>query len=201
VYENKGVYPMRRRAPGGGRKPLKPADRNSEIVSVRIRPDERRALERLAGKHNRKLSREMQRALADWIERHHNRPPHIEALGWIAVQLGQYAEFFTRKKWTDDPHTAQTIVTALNQLMTFLDLDRVAKKRSGPEFDSTKLGRVAAREVVMGLHVAGIRPEEYHAGLKSPAADDDVVNALKRTFKNLGSRKQLLERLTEETFK
>ena len=72
---------MRRRAPGGGRKPLKPAARNSEIVSVRIRPDERQALERLAAKHKRKLSREVQFALTNWIERHysHSRPPHIEA--------------------------------------------------------------------------------------------------------------------------
>src|SRR5262249_22801906 len=113
---------MRRRAPGGGRKPLKPDDRSSEILSVRIRPDGRRALERLANKNRTNPSREMQRALESWMERHHSGPPHIGALGEIAVQLGQFAELFTRKKWSDDPFTAQAIVAALNQLMTFLDL-------------------------------------------------------------------------------
>jgi hypothetical protein len=139
----------------------------------------------------------MQRALESWIGRHHSRPPHIEALGEIAVQLGQFAEVSTLKKWTDDPFTAQAIVAALSQLMTHLDLGGVAK---GPLNSPQAVGDLLAFHTVLGIYASGLWTEELAAVLKAKASDflTTEFDALKRTFRNLGSRKQVLEKLLEK---
>jgi len=201
---------MRRRASGAGRKPLNPEDRNSAALNIRVRPDVRRALLRLAAKRerNRYLSREIQEALDSWIERLHSRPPHIEALSSLAVSLGFSAESFTGKHWNDDLFTAQAIVAALNQVMTFRDLGGVAKKPSNyivkkPSSykkpflwitDSPKaLGDTLAFSLIMMVGTAGARSEEFAAYLKTTTqAGDDAVAAVltnyKRMFRGIGSR-------------
>jgi hypothetical protein len=187
---------MRRRASGAGRKPLNPEDRNSAALNIRVRPDVRRALLRLAAKRerNRYLSREIQEALDSWIERRHSRPPHIEALSGIAAQLGSLVELFTRKKWSDDPFTAQSIVVALNQLMTHLDLGGVAKQPAGMDLDSPDspkvLGKAMAFTYFGFLHIAGTEK------LVGATAE---FEALKRTLRKLGSRKQVLEKFWKDS--
>jgi len=50
-----------------GRKPLRPADRNSEWLTVRVKPAVREALEHLARESGHSISREMQQAFDRWI--------------------------------------------------------------------------------------------------------------------------------------
>lgn len=50
-----------------GRKPLRPADRNSEWLTVRVKPAVRKALERFARDSGHSLSREVQQSFDRWI--------------------------------------------------------------------------------------------------------------------------------------
>jgi hypothetical protein len=88
--------------------------------------------------------------------------------------------------------------------MTLLDLGGVAKGPAGMDLDSPKaLGDPLAFLGVIGLQIAGMWPEELAAKLKAEASDSMTAKfeALRRAFRNLGSRKQIVERFIEETFK
>jgi hypothetical protein len=50
-----------------GRKPLRAADRNSEWLTVRVKPAVRKALERFARESGHSLSREVQQSFDRWI--------------------------------------------------------------------------------------------------------------------------------------
>src|SRR5262249_43211439 len=99
-----------RRKPG--RKPLGPDKRSSEMLTVRVRPDVRRGLERLAKRQGHGLSREMSRAFEHWIDRHHARAAHVEALGTVVAQIAQFIEGATGRRWTEDPYTARAVAHA-----------------------------------------------------------------------------------------
>ena len=76
-----------KRAPGGGRKPRGEFRGNSKILTVRVRPELRTALERLASKHHRSLSQEMQRGLDYWVRRYLDPKPHVAALAQAVTLL------------------------------------------------------------------------------------------------------------------
>jgi hypothetical protein len=206
---------MRRRAPGAGRKLLNPEDRNSAALNIRVRPDVRWTLQQLAAKRKRKLSREIQKALDSWIERHHDRPPHIEELSLIAMSLGRQAENFTGKRWSDDPFTAQAIVAAFNQLMIFRDLGGVAKKPSNfeksPVLKSNTpkaVGKLLALGLIMLIGAALTDPKELDRYPKSAdPADDEAWAAYfedyRRMFRRFGSgaNKQTVAKWVQGGFK
>jgi hypothetical protein len=143
----------------------------------------------------------MQRALESWIERHHNRPPHIEALSVIAGLLGGHAEFFTGKRWIDDPFTAQATAAALRRLMAFLDLGGLVKKPSSykkPSWLKSDSPRALGENLAFALITALSLAERDAKNLPSRLTDKAAAFAdLKRMLRGLGSRKQMAEKFIE----
>jgi hypothetical protein len=108
-----------RKAKVRGRKPLDPENRNSELLNVRVLPSVRRNLERLANKHKQSVSREMQRAFDYWIEHSLDRPPHIETLGQLVMNLAARIERDGGKRWPDDRYTAEALGHGIRRLLMY----------------------------------------------------------------------------------
>jgi predicted transcriptional regulator len=105
------------RAPGGGRKPRGDYRGNSKILTVRVRPEMRTALERLANRNDRSLSQEIQRGLNDWIGRHARPKPHIGALAHAVALLAEAVEEATGKGWHEDAFTGEALRHAVEFLI------------------------------------------------------------------------------------
>jgi predicted transcriptional regulator len=105
------------RAPGGGRKPRGEFRGNTKILTVRVRPELRTALERLAKRHRRSLSQEIQRGLDDWIGRHTKPKPHIGALTHAVALLAEAVERTTGKRWHEDAFTGEAVRHGVERLV------------------------------------------------------------------------------------
>ena len=79
----------KKRAPGGGRKPLDLDETQSVKVMARVSPALRKALQSLAEKHHCNLSTAIKRALRHWVERH--EIPQLHILPW-PPQIGVLAD-------------------------------------------------------------------------------------------------------------
>jgi hypothetical protein len=106
-----------KRAPGGGRKPRGEFPGNSKILTVRVRPELRTALERLAKKHRRSLSQEMQRGLDDWVGRYLDPKPHVTALAHALTLLVEAIERATGKSWHEDAFTGEALRHGVEHLI------------------------------------------------------------------------------------
>jgi hypothetical protein len=92
----------RKRAPGGGRKPLDPDSARSVVVKVRLKPDLRQAIEELAKRNERDLSQEIRDALYYWLYRSGKPQLHIGSLTSLIEVLVTQIERRTKKRWIDD---------------------------------------------------------------------------------------------------
>jgi hypothetical protein len=111
----------KKRAPGGGAKPLDPDEAQSVKVMVRVRPALRRALQVLAEKHHGgNLSREIKLALRHWVERHEIRQIHNSALATAIAVLADRIERSTGKKWIDDSVTREVVREHVERLVSHL---------------------------------------------------------------------------------
>ena len=99
----------RKRAPGGGRKRLHPDKARSAVVKVRLRPDLRQALEGLAKRNNRDLSREIRDALYYWLNRSGRPELHIGSLTSFIELLVTGIEQRSKRRFTVDPVTAVAV--------------------------------------------------------------------------------------------
>jgi Arc/MetJ-type ribon-helix-helix transcriptional regulator len=105
----------RKRAPGGGRKPLDPS--GSDIVMIRLPPDLRRSIERLAKKRGRNRADVIRSALKHWVGRHQVRTLHTEALTCAIALLADRIEQRTGKKWIEDAVTGAALREQVERLI------------------------------------------------------------------------------------
>jgi hypothetical protein len=103
-----------KRAPGAGRKPQGEFRGNSAVLTVRLRPELRRALEQLARRRRHSLSQEMQSALKSWVGR--NPKPHIGRLAHAVTLLVEGIEQITGRRWIKDPFTGAAVRHGIERL-------------------------------------------------------------------------------------
>jgi hypothetical protein len=150
----------------------------------------------------------MQRALESWIDRRHYRPPHVETLSVIIAFLAVHVEEATRKRWIDDPFTAQAIVAGLNKILATYGLDGAAQQPpelfAAPEFREARklkwrtpkrLGGAMANMLSLLIISAGMPDRLAKLGLPRLGKPSDPEAAAifeswghDRTFRRLGSR-------------
>ena len=102
----------RRRRPGAGRKPRGEFQGKSAVLTTRITPETRAALERAAEKGKRSLSQEVEQGLSSYLlywKRTPERGDHIRALGEAVMLVAQYIERATQKKWNEDAFTGEAL--------------------------------------------------------------------------------------------
>jgi hypothetical protein len=79
------------------------------MLTVRVRPELRMALQRLAKKHRRSLSQEMQQGLDYWVSRYLKAKPHVAALAHAVRLLVEAVEQTTGKSWHEDAFTGEAL--------------------------------------------------------------------------------------------
>jgi len=124
IYINNGLRRMsrkqaRRRAPGGGRKPLGDEDR-LELFPFRLSKGMRKKLEDLADRRGTDMSTQLRAALTSWDRRGEVRSLHTEALATAVAVLADRIEEATGKRWLDDPLTSQLVRERVEQLVAHL---------------------------------------------------------------------------------
>jgi predicted transcriptional regulator len=107
-----------KRARGGGRKPRGEFSGNSAILTVRVRPELRAALQRLAERHCRSLSQEMQRGLDAWVGQRRDHKRHVAALAHAVTILVEGVERATGKGWHEDAFTGEALRHAVEFLIS-----------------------------------------------------------------------------------
>ena len=102
-----------KRAPGAGRKPRGEFQGKSAVLTTRITPETRAALERAAAKgKNRSLSQVAEKALSVYLsmlEASPERGDHINALGEAVKLVAQYIERATGQRWNDDAFSGEAV--------------------------------------------------------------------------------------------
>jgi hypothetical protein len=103
----------KKRAPGAGRKPRGEFQGKSAVLTTRIMPETRVALERAAAKGKRSLSQEVEHGLRWYLSTHLRRTPergdHIRALGEAVSLVAQYIERATEQRWNEDAFTGEAL--------------------------------------------------------------------------------------------
>jgi uncharacterized protein (DUF1778 family) len=105
----------RKRALGGGRKPLGPYERNIAPLAVRVRPETKEGLQRAAKQHGRSMSQEMQRALRYWIQL--SEAPHITTLAEAVMAVAEQCESATGRRYVDDASTSAALKSSILALL------------------------------------------------------------------------------------
>jgi hypothetical protein len=110
----------RKRARGAGRKPRGEFRGKTAMLTHRITPTTRAALERAAAKNDRSLSQEVESRLDHSIRRDRNsgRGLHIRALGEAVMLTAQCIERATEKHWNEDAFTGEALRRAVEFLIT-----------------------------------------------------------------------------------
>jgi len=134
----------KKRAPGGGRKPLNPNKAQSAKVMVRLKPELQRAIEGLAKRNNRDLSKEIRDALYYWLYRSGRPQLHIGSLTSLIEVLVTQIEEFTDERWLDDPLTG----TAVRELVGEL-IQHFAPKPNKPVTIPRALSRIVDGVIVL----------------------------------------------------
>jgi hypothetical protein len=103
----------KKRAPGAGRKPRGEFQGKTAVLTTRITPETRAALERAASKgKKRSLSQEVEYGLRMyllWLQRDRERVKHIRALGEAVMLVAQYIERATGQHWNEDAFTGEAL--------------------------------------------------------------------------------------------
>jgi hypothetical protein len=111
---------VKKRAPGGGRKSLDPDRAQSSKVMVRLKPDLQQALEGLAKRNNRDLSKEIRDALYYWLYRSGRPELHIGSLTSFIEMLVTQIERRSKKRWIDDAVTGVAVREQIDRLIWHL---------------------------------------------------------------------------------
>src|SRR5262245_13029821 len=173
----------RKRAKGAGRKPHGPYQGNTEMLGLRVRPDVRAELERLAKNRGWSISQETQRALDNWVR--YQRGPCGPALVNAIFKVIERVKTETGES-LDSPFTAVAVRGAVDCLLLhfwppplddaplvppFRVKDRVAQgARLGnpPEvqaFDLTPTGVAHKAAGYVILRIEGAASEDSPGGL------------------------------------
>jgi hypothetical protein len=106
----------RKRAPGGGRKPLGEFKGKTVTITTRVTPETRTGLERRAKEHNRSLSQEIERALREWVYQDRGHA-HVRGLAHAITLLIRRMEGETQSRWSDDPFTCEAVRHGIETLL------------------------------------------------------------------------------------
>jgi len=148
----------RKRAKGAGRKSKGPYHGNSEMLGVRIRPEVRGDLDRIAKEHGFSLSQEVQRALDHWIK--WRRGPCGPALVNAIFKVVEQVKAETGQP-LDDDFTAAAVRAAIDQLLVHL--------WPPPIGESNLTAPARLRDRVAGEVKNGILPPEFQSFELTPA--------------------------------
>jgi len=113
---------VRRRAPGGGRKPAGDFSGNSAALTMRITTATRESLEAACKKSGRSLGQEAQTRL-DWSfaedrkRRLDDRRRHVRVLSEAISLVTEYIERATGKWWCDDAFTGTAVRFGIERLL------------------------------------------------------------------------------------
>jgi hypothetical protein len=100
----------RKREPGAGRKPRGEFQGKTAVLTTRITPATRAALEDAAAKSNRSLSQEVEHGLRVYLAMLKNQPDeHIRALGQAVMLVAKYIQRATKHKWNEDSFTGEAL--------------------------------------------------------------------------------------------
>ena len=116
-----GKKQVRRRAPGGGRKPKAASDKKVERITIRIDAETRQALDAAKAKNpGRSLSRVAENALRfALLKRGKDDMPQARngALGFCIVSLAENIERETGKSWRTDVFTSMALRYGVEALL------------------------------------------------------------------------------------
>jgi hypothetical protein len=112
---------IKRRKPGGGRKPQGKFKGNYAVLNLRVTREVRASLKRAAKKNGESLSQEAQKRLDQSFEDDRKarkaRPNHIRALGTTIMLAAARIEHQTGKRWLDDADTTKHLQDAVEFLI------------------------------------------------------------------------------------
>ena len=99
-----------------------PGGTKGSVLSVRVTPEMRRALEVAARKHGRRLSREAEARLDYTLGRYQKfklegRPPHIMALSDAVAVAARVMEETTGRPWNKDQYTSEHLARLIRAVM------------------------------------------------------------------------------------
>src|SRR5215831_11735233 len=97
------------RAPGAGRKPRGEFHGKTAMLTTRITPGTRAALDRAVQKSGRSLSQEVERRLDASFAKERNRTPDVLALAEAVSQVTEKVQQATAKNWREDAFTGEAI--------------------------------------------------------------------------------------------
>jgi hypothetical protein len=142
---------------GAGRKPLGEFQGKSAVLTTRITPETRAALERAAAKgKNRSLSQVAEKALSVYLSMLEDSPErgdHINALGEAVKLVAQYIERATGLRWNDDAFTGEAVRRGCGMLIAHFAPRGMAVTPTLITESATRLAQDIAR-------VTGVRETE-----------------------------------------
>lgn len=114
---------VRRRAPGGGRKPKGEISGKGAAFSTRITAETRRTLQEAADRHGRSVSQEAEIALRSYLAKPSGEPRN-RALAFIVGHLAENIEARTGKNWREDVFTGMALHSAIEAALVYLVPER-----------------------------------------------------------------------------
>ena len=109
---------VRKRGPGGGRKPRGEFKGKTATLTTRITPETRRALDSAAQKSGRSLSQEVEYRLGQSLLKNRDRRGDVRALGEAIAMLLECVERATEARWGDDAFTCRALQHGIEFLMS-----------------------------------------------------------------------------------
>lgn len=103
--------PKRKRGPGAGR-PLIGEARKSAVLTARLDPQTRRALDEAAAKAGLSVSRMAERVLSDGLRKPSGEPRNL-ALGCAVTLIAEKIERDAGCSWRDDPFTRKAVCSGV----------------------------------------------------------------------------------------
>lgn len=114
----RGGQLVRKRAPGGGRKPKGEIKGKSSAFSTRITPELRAKLDAESERTGKSISQIVERRLLDSFDRPRRSEAvlgadHIKALAYCFARLAIHIEAATGKRWCEDQFTYEALQTGI----------------------------------------------------------------------------------------
>jgi len=141
---------VRKRAPGGGRKPKPMAEKKTDRVTIRIDAETKAALLEklaLARTKNQKVSMSSvaERQLKNAMFKPEGMPdPHNRALGVCIIHLAEGIERETGRRWRKDPFTAIAVIYALRAFLDYFAAHQEGDRLDIPERVAESAARVTS---------------------------------------------------------
>jgi hypothetical protein len=201
-----GKQAVRKRRPGGGRKPS-PTARTGAALSIRIRPETRGALEAEAAKSGKKISRVAEKLLEEGLQERSYRDSVSDPVRALAILIEDLENMSRARRadggaceWSSDPTIFETFRIAISKLLEKLrppgDIDTSA---DGPLIGRSPEQQAEAifRAVWSNLQGAEpFMPSQAAAFFKQLAAREQLAGG-GPTYGELAQLSQLANRLAD----